>query len=77
MSQERRRRRGAHSAVTIEVIPPRPFQSEMTVSCRGARAAPRSSQIWFVTASKKIPSLRNAWKYCFSDLSSTQARSAT
>src|ERR1017187_2184071 len=43
---------GFHSAVTTDVMPPRPFQSEVTVSLRGLSRDPRSSQILFVTASK-------------------------
>ena len=52
------RRGGPHSAVMREVKPPRAFQSAMIVRLRGFNAAPRSSQIRLVTASKKIPSLR-------------------
>jgi hypothetical protein len=60
-----------------EVTPPLPFQSVVTDRLRGLSSDPRSSQILFVTASKKIPSLRNAWKYSFSDFSSTHFLSAT
>ena len=51
-----------HSHVTRDVKPPRAFQSATIVSARGFSAVPRSSQILLVAASKKIPSLRKAWK---------------
>ena len=53
---------GFQSAVITEEKPPRAFQSATMVRRRGLRHLPRSSQILFVAASKKMPSLRNEWK---------------
>jgi len=57
-----RARTGFQSAVITEEKPPRAFQSATMVRRRGLRHLPRSSQILFVAASKKMPSLRNEWK---------------
>lgn len=57
-SETHRRFLGLQSAVITDEKPPRAFQSATIVSFRGFRAAPRSSQILFVAASKKMPSFR-------------------
>jgi hypothetical protein len=44
--------------VTTDEKPPRAFHFATIARLRGCSAAPRSSQILFVAASKNMPSLR-------------------
>ena len=52
----------AQSAVMTEEMPPAALPVGDNRQPPGRQIRPRSSQILFVTASKKIPSLRKAWK---------------
>jgi hypothetical protein len=51
----------AYWTVTVPAVPPRTLNAPTTFILRGDSSATRSSQIVFVTASKKIPLFRYAW----------------